>query len=161
MSLTIYDINLILVFICYDERDGRVDQGIPTVRASVSTELCSFLMSDPFLRSFKVAKHSKSNLADVALAGLASKENFRKINLRSVKSTDVVTNNSTLPFNKLMLIRIKGQKLKKVNCVFCKHVLNGGVRYLLVLSLNDVQLINHNKRMLNTRSVMYVSDLNC
>lgn len=55
-----------------------------------------------------MAKHS--NLADVALAGLASKENFRKVNLRSVKSTDVVTNNSALPFNKLMLIRIKGQK---------------------------------------------------
>lgn len=55
-----------------------------------------------------VAKHS--NMADVALAGLASKENFRKVNLRSVKSTDVVTNNSALPFNKLMLIRIKGQR---------------------------------------------------
>lgn len=56
----------------------------------------------------KVAKHSRSNLADVALAGLASKENFRKVNLRSVKSTEVMTNNSSLPFNKLMLIRIKG-----------------------------------------------------
>ena len=56
--------------------------------------------------SLSVAKHS--NLADVALAGLASKENFRKVNLRSVKSTEVVTNNSTLPFNKLMLIHIKG-----------------------------------------------------
>ncbi|CAB1312144.1 unnamed protein product, partial [Coregonus sp. 'balchen'] len=54
-----------------------------------------------------VATHS--NLADAALAGLASKENFRKVNLRSTKSTEVVTNNSTLPFNKLMLIRIKGQ----------------------------------------------------
>lgn len=54
-----------------------------------------------------MAKHS--NLADAALAGLASKENFRKVNLRSTKSTEVVTNNSTLPFNKLMLIRIKGQ----------------------------------------------------
>lgn len=57
-----------------------------------------------------VAKHSRSNLADVALAGLASKENFRKVSLRSVKSTEVMTNNSSLPFNKLMLIRIKGQK---------------------------------------------------
>lgn len=70
--------------------------------------------------SLKVAKHSKSNLADVALAGLASKENFRKVNLRSVKSTDVVTNNSTLPFNKLMLIRIKGQQHMQINrvCLF-------------------------------------------
>ena len=62
-----------------------------------------------------MSKHS--NLADVALAGLASKENFRKVNLRSVKSTDVVTNNSALPFNKLMLIRIKGQKDKRIQCV--------------------------------------------
>lgn len=56
-----------------------------------------------------MAKHSRTNLAEVALAGLASKENFRKVNLRSVKSTEVVTNNSALPYNKLMLIRIKGQ----------------------------------------------------
>lgn len=65
-----------------------------------------------------MAKHSKTNLADVALAGLASKENFRKVNLRSVKSTDVVTNNSALPFYKLMLIRIKGQKHNTRFCVF-------------------------------------------
>lgn len=58
-----------------------------------------------------MAKHS--NLADVALAGLASKENFRKVNLRSVKSTEVVTNNSAVPFHKLMLIRIKGQKTQE------------------------------------------------
>lgn len=65
----------------------------------------------------------------MALAGLASKENFRKVSLRSVKSTDVVTNNSALPFNKLMLIRIKGQKHKRMCCmfVFYKQLLNAGV----------------------------------
>lgn len=63
-----------------------------------------------------VAKHS--NLADVALAGLASKENFRKVSLRSVKSTDVVTNNSALPFSKLMLIRIKGQRQVNIQYIF-------------------------------------------
>lgn len=76
-----------------------------------------------------MAKHSKTNLADVALAGLASKENFRKVNLRSVKSTEVVTNNSSLPYNKLMLIRIKGQKRQRIIrayvFVFCKKVVNG------------------------------------
>lgn len=55
---------------------------------------------------FSVAKHSK--MAGCALAGLASKENFRNVNLRSVKSTEVVTNNSAVPFHKLMLIHIKG-----------------------------------------------------
>lgn len=71
-----------------------------------------------------MAKHS--NLADVALAGLASKENFRKVKLRNVKSTDVVTNNSAPPFNKLMLIRIKGQK-KQQNLII--DVMNGDLSF--------------------------------
>ncbi|CAG5906504.1 unnamed protein product [Menidia menidia] len=79
----------------------------------------------------RMAKHS--NLADVALAGLASKENFRKVNLRSVKSTDVVTNNSALPFNKLMLIRIKGRRHVQVRLVEpTAHSLNSGDCFLLI-----------------------------
>ncbi|XP_022598994.1 supervillin-like isoform X2 [Seriola dumerili] len=79
----------------------------------------------------RMAKHS--NLADVALAGLASKENFRKVSLRSVKSTDVVTNNSTLPFNKLMLIRIKGRRHVQVRLVEpTAHSLNSGDCFLLI-----------------------------
>ncbi|XP_061911665.1 supervillin isoform X2 [Entelurus aequoreus] len=79
----------------------------------------------------RMAKHS--NLADVALAGLASKENFRKVNLRSVKSTDVVTNNSTLPFNKLMLIRIKGRRHVQVRLVEpTSKSLNSGDCFLLI-----------------------------
>ncbi|XP_053269432.1 supervillin isoform X2 [Pleuronectes platessa] len=81
----------------------------------------------------RMAKHSKQNLADVALAGLASKENFRKINLRSVKSTDVVTNNSALPFNKLMLIRIKGRRHVQVRLVEpTARSLNSGDCFLLI-----------------------------
>ncbi|XP_069011681.1 supervillin isoform X1 [Embiotoca jacksoni] len=79
----------------------------------------------------RMAKHS--NLADVALAGLASKENFRKVNLRSVKSTDVVTNNSTLPFNKLMLIRIKGRRHIQVRLMEpTARSLNSGDCFLLI-----------------------------
>ncbi|XP_068161262.1 supervillin [Antennarius striatus] len=81
----------------------------------------------------RMAKHSRTNLADVALAGLASKENFRKINLRSVKSTDVVTNNSTLPYNKLMLIRIKGRRHVQVRLMEpTTHSLNSGDCFLLI-----------------------------
>lgn len=69
-----------------------------------------------------MAKHSRTNLADVALAGLASKENFRKVSLRSVKSTEVVTNNSALPYNKLMLIRIKGQQCLCLSVCACACV---------------------------------------
>ncbi|XP_031417584.1 supervillin [Clupea harengus] len=79
----------------------------------------------------RMAKHS--NLADVALAGLASKENFRKVNLRSVKSTEVVTNNSTLPFNKLMLIHIKGRRHIQVRLVEpTARSLNSGDCFMLI-----------------------------
>ncbi|KAM7381634.1 hypothetical protein PAMA_012468 [Pampus argenteus] len=81
----------------------------------------------------RMAKHSRHNLADVALAGLASKENFRKVSLRSVKSTDVVTNNSALPFNKLMLIRIKGRRHIQVRLVEpTANSLNSGDCFLLI-----------------------------
>ncbi|KAI3365268.1 hypothetical protein L3Q82_010361, partial [Scortum barcoo] len=81
----------------------------------------------------RMAKHSRTNLADVALAGLASKENFRKISLRSVKSTDVVTNNSALPFNKLMLIRIKGRRHVQVRLMEpTARSLNSGDCFLLI-----------------------------
>ncbi|XP_029934071.1 LOW QUALITY PROTEIN: supervillin [Myripristis murdjan] len=79
----------------------------------------------------RMAKHS--NLADVALAGLASKENFRKVSLRSAKSTEVVTNNSALPFHKLMLIRIKGRRHVQVRLVEPKaSSLNSGDCFLLI-----------------------------
>ncbi|XP_011604434.2 supervillin [Takifugu rubripes] len=81
----------------------------------------------------RMAKHSRSNLADVALAGLASKENFRKVSLRSVKSTEVMTNNSSLPFNKLMLIRIKGRRHVQVRLVEpTARSLNSGDCFLLI-----------------------------
>lgn len=81
----------------------------------------------------RMAKHS--NLADAALAGLASKENFRKVNLRSVKSTEVVTNNSAVPFHKLMLIHIKGRRHIQVRLVEpTARSLNSGDCYLLITS---------------------------
>uniref|UniRef100_A0A3B4B2D0 HP domain-containing protein n=1 Tax=Periophthalmus magnuspinnatus TaxID=409849 RepID=A0A3B4B2D0_9GOBI len=76
------------------------------------------------------AKHS--NLSDVALAGLASKENFRKVSLRSVKSTEVVTNNSALPFNKLMLIRIKRRHVQVRLMEPTARSLNSGDCFLLI-----------------------------
>ncbi|KAM9816987.1 supervillin-like [Neosynchiropus ocellatus] len=81
----------------------------------------------------RMAKHSNTNLADVALAGLASKENFRKVSLRSVKSTEVVTNNSTLPFKKLMLIRVKGRRHVQVRLMDpSAKSLNSGDCFLLI-----------------------------
>lgn len=79
----------------------------------------------------RMAKHS--NLADAALAGLASKENFRKVHLRNVKSTEVVTNNSAVPFKKLMLILIKGRRHVQVRLVEpTARSLNSGDCFLLI-----------------------------
>ncbi|KAJ8364476.1 hypothetical protein SKAU_G00133070 [Synaphobranchus kaupii] len=79
----------------------------------------------------RMAKHS--NMADAALAGLASKENFRKVHLRNVKSTEVVTNNSALPFKKLMLILIKGRRHVQVRLVEpIARSLNSGDCFLLI-----------------------------
>ncbi|XP_060717028.1 supervillin isoform X2 [Tachysurus vachellii] len=79
----------------------------------------------------RMAKHSK--MAGCALAGLASKENFRNVNLRSVKSTEVVTNNSAVPFHKLMLIHIKGRRHVQVRLVEPTALsLNSGDCFLLI-----------------------------
>ncbi|XP_036428882.1 supervillin isoform X2 [Colossoma macropomum] len=79
----------------------------------------------------RMAKHSR--LADCALAGLASKENFKKVNLRSIKSTEVVTNNSAVPFHKLMLIQIKGRRHVQVRLVEpTASSLNSGDCFLLI-----------------------------
>ncbi|XP_061083315.1 supervillin isoform X2 [Conger conger] len=79
----------------------------------------------------RMAKHSR--LADAALAGLASKENFRNVHLRNVKSTEVVTNNSALPFKKLMLIHIKGRRHVQVRLVEpTARSLNSGDCFLLI-----------------------------
>lgn len=62
-------------------------------------------------KRMKVEKMSKnSNFSEVALAGLASKENFSSVSLRSVNLTEQHSNNSAVPYKKLMLIQIKGRR---------------------------------------------------
>ncbi|MBN3312048.1 SVIL protein, partial [Atractosteus spatula] len=79
----------------------------------------------------KMAKHS--SYADVALAGLASKENFRRVQLRDAKSTEQVTNNSAQPFKKLMLIQVKGRRHVQVRLVEpVTSSLNSGDCFLLI-----------------------------
>lgn len=60
------------------------------------------------LCSAAVSKNS-SGFSDVALAGLASKENFSNVNLRSVNISEQMSNNSAVPYKKLMLLQVKGQ----------------------------------------------------
>uniref|UniRef100_UPI00398F1294 supervillin-like isoform X4 n=1 Tax=Pristiophorus japonicus TaxID=55135 RepID=UPI00398F1294 len=83
------------------------------------------------IRAERMAKHS--NYADVALAGLASKENFKNVNLRNVKMTDQMSRNSTLPFNKVMLLQVKGRRHVQVRLVEPRATsLNSGDCFLLV-----------------------------
>lgn len=55
------------------------------------------------------AVNKNSGFSNVALAGLASKENFSNINLRSVSISEQMSNNSAVPYKKLMLLQVKGQ----------------------------------------------------
>ncbi|KAJ8389941.1 hypothetical protein AAFF_G00112260 [Aldrovandia affinis] len=74
----------------------------------------------------KMAKHS--TLSDEALAGLASKENDCNVNLRDIKS-----NETTLPYSKLMLLHIKGRQHVQVRLVEpTAQSLNSGDCFLLV-----------------------------
>uniref|UniRef100_A0A8B9SVD3 Supervillin n=1 Tax=Anas platyrhynchos TaxID=8839 RepID=A0A8B9SVD3_ANAPL len=69
-------------------------------------------------KRMKVEKMStNSNFSEVALAGLASKENFSNVSLRSVNLTEQNSNNSAVPYKKLMLLQIKGpQSLNSGDC---------------------------------------------
>ncbi|XP_041029402.1 supervillin-like isoform X4 [Carcharodon carcharias] len=83
------------------------------------------------IRTERMAKHS--NYADVALAGLASKENFKNVNLRNVKIAEQTSSNSTLPFNKVMLLQVKGRRHVQVRLVEPRaSSLNSGDCFLLV-----------------------------
>lgn len=55
------------------------------------------------------AVNKNSGFSEVALAGLASKENFSSVNLRSVNISEQMSNNSAVPYKKLMLLQVKGQ----------------------------------------------------
>ena len=50
-----------------------------------------------------------SEYSEAALAGLASKENFSSVSLRSINISDQMSNNSAVPYKKLMLLQVKGQ----------------------------------------------------
>ncbi|XP_018418939.1 PREDICTED: supervillin [Nanorana parkeri] len=88
-------------------------------------------------KRMKVEKMSKnSNFSDVALAGLASKENFSSVSLRSVNLTEQHSNNSAVPYKKLMLIQIKGRRHVQSRLVEPRaSSLNSGDCFLLISPL--------------------------
>uniref|UniRef100_A0A673YUD0 Supervillin a n=1 Tax=Salmo trutta TaxID=8032 RepID=A0A673YUD0_SALTR len=77
--------------------------------------------------------NKNSGFSEVALAGLASKENFSSVNLRSVNISDQMSNNSAVPYKKLMLLQVKGRRHVQTRLVEPRvSSLNSGDCFLLI-----------------------------
>ncbi|XP_041752746.2 supervillin [Coregonus clupeaformis] len=74
-----------------------------------------------------------SEYSDAALAGLASKENFSNVSLRSVNISEQMSNNSAVPYKNLMLMQVKGRRHIQTRLVEPRaSTLNSGDCFLLV-----------------------------
>ncbi|XP_038820140.1 supervillin-like [Salvelinus namaycush] len=85
-------------------------------------------------KRIKDEKMSKtSEYSDAALAGLASKENFSNVSLRSVNISEQMSNNSAVPYKNLMLMQVKGRRHVQTRLVEPRaSALNSGDCFLLV-----------------------------
>ncbi|XP_057188893.1 supervillin isoform X1 [Triplophysa rosa] len=85
-------------------------------------------------KRMKQEKMSKSSsLSDAALAGLARKENYSSVSLRSVSISEQMSNNSAAPYKKLMLMQVKGRRHVQTRLVEPRvSSLNSGDCFLLV-----------------------------
>ncbi|XP_017295907.1 supervillin a isoform X15 [Kryptolebias marmoratus] len=85
-------------------------------------------------KRMKAEKLNKtSGFCEAALAGLASKENFSSISLRSVSISEQMSNNSAVPYKKLMLLQVKGRRHVQTRLVEPRvSSLNSGDCFLLV-----------------------------
>ncbi|XP_048378039.1 supervillin a isoform X2 [Stegostoma tigrinum] len=105
-------------------------------RGDIRHEYTEQRLNIAFMESkrMRVEKMSKnSNLSEMALAGLASKEDFSSVNLRNVNLTEQVSNNSAVPFKKLMLLQIKGRRHIQTRLVEPRaSSLNSGDCFLLL-----------------------------
>uniref|UniRef100_A0A8C1YBA8 Supervillin a n=1 Tax=Cyprinus carpio TaxID=7962 RepID=A0A8C1YBA8_CYPCA len=77
--------------------------------------------------------NKNSGFSEVALAGLASKENFGSVSLRSVNASEQSSNNSAMPYKNLMLIQVKGRRHVQTRLVEPRaSSLNSGDCFLLI-----------------------------
>ncbi|XP_058388697.1 supervillin isoform X1 [Diceros bicornis minor] len=85
-------------------------------------------------KRMKVEKmSSNSSFSEVTLAGLASKENFSNVSLRSINLTEQNSNNSAVPYKKLMLLQVKGRRHVQTRLVEPRaSSLNSGDCFLLL-----------------------------
>ncbi|XP_041848842.1 supervillin-like isoform X2 [Melanotaenia boesemani] len=85
-------------------------------------------------KRIKTEKINKSSeYSEAALAGLASKENFSSVSLRSVNISEQTSNNSAVPYKNLMLMQVKGRRHVQTRLVEPRaSSLNSGDCFLLV-----------------------------
>ncbi|XP_061775557.1 supervillin-like isoform X3 [Nerophis ophidion] len=74
-----------------------------------------------------------SELSEAARAGLASQEKLSSVSLRSVNISEQVSNNSAVPYKKIMLLQVKGRRHVQTRLVEPRaSSLNSGDCFLLV-----------------------------
>ncbi|XP_061877799.1 supervillin-like isoform X3 [Entelurus aequoreus] len=75
----------------------------------------------------------KESLCEAALAGLRSQEKVSSVHLRSVQVCEDTSNNSALPYRKLMLLQVKGRRHVQTRLVEPRaSSLNSGDCFLLI-----------------------------
>ncbi|CAL9689448.1 unnamed protein product [Knipowitschia caucasica] len=85
------------------------------------------------IKAEKIPASKVSEYSDAALAGLASKENFSSVSLRSATASDQTGNNSALPHKNTMLLLVKGRRHVQTRLVEPRaSSLNSGDCFLLV-----------------------------
>ncbi|XP_063318875.1 supervillin-like isoform X4 [Pelmatolapia mariae] len=85
------------------------------------------------MKSEKTQMNKTSEYSDAALAGLASKENFSNVSLRSVNVSEQMSNNSAVPYKNIMLMQVKGRRHVQTRLVEPRaSSLNSGDCFLLV-----------------------------
>ncbi|XP_049889226.1 supervillin-like isoform X7 [Epinephelus moara] len=85
-------------------------------------------------KRMKAEKINKtSEYSEAALAGLASKENFSSVSLRSINISEQMSNNSAVPYKNVMLMQVKGRRHVQTRLVEPRaSSLNSGDCFLLV-----------------------------
>ncbi|XP_063742449.1 supervillin-like isoform X3 [Eleginops maclovinus] len=85
------------------------------------------------MKAEKSELNKSSEYSEAALAGLASKENFSSVSLRSVNISEQMSNNSAVPYKNLMLMQVKGRRHIQTRLVEPRaSSLNSGDCFLLV-----------------------------
>ncbi|XP_031726564.1 supervillin-like isoform X9 [Anarrhichthys ocellatus] len=85
------------------------------------------------MKAEKSELSKSSEYSEAALAGLASKENFSSVSLRSVNISEQMSNNSAVPYKNLMLMQVKGRRHVQTRLVEPRaSSLNSGDCFLLV-----------------------------